>query len=158
MNASDVTSRARGMVGLASRGQTTAEYAIVIGVVAAALIGMQVYLKRSAQMKLKVGVDEFTQSGGANVPWLAGDVALQGGRSVSGDVTAGDVRLTKTTSQYEPYYTESDFNTKRVSTVDEDVDLSPGNERIIKTIQPNNDETQRKAGGYQKQRSWSEAQ
>lgn len=39
------------------KGQSTAEYAIVIGLVIAAAIGMQVYVKRSIQGKIKDAVD-----------------------------------------------------------------------------------------------------
>ena len=87
MNASDVTSRARGMVGRASRGQTTAEYAIVIGVVAAALIGMQIYLKRGMNARLKMISDHEVGS-----VW-----------------TAFGKTATPVPQQYEPYYASSAF-------------------------------------------------
>ncbi|MBM3250503.1 MAG: class III signal peptide-containing protein [Candidatus Omnitrophica bacterium] len=41
------------------KGQTTLEYAILIGVVAAALIAMQVYLKRGYQGKLRASADDM---------------------------------------------------------------------------------------------------
>lgn len=41
------------------RGQNTLEYALLIGVVVAALIGMQVYMKKGIQGKLKEGTDEI---------------------------------------------------------------------------------------------------
>ena len=40
-----------------SKGQSTAEYAIVIGLVIAAAVGMQVYVKRSIQGKMKDAAD-----------------------------------------------------------------------------------------------------
>ena len=39
------------------RGQSTAEYAIVIGLVIAAAVAMQVYVKRGLQAKIKNAVD-----------------------------------------------------------------------------------------------------
>jgi Flp pilus assembly pilin Flp len=39
--------------------QTTLEYAILIGVIAAALITMQIYLKRGYQGKIKSGADSM---------------------------------------------------------------------------------------------------
>lgn len=41
------------------RGQTTLEYAILIGVIVAGLIAMQVYLKRGFQGKLKESADSM---------------------------------------------------------------------------------------------------
>jgi len=40
-----------------ARGQSTAEYAIVIGLVIAAVVAMQVYIKRGVQAKVKDAVD-----------------------------------------------------------------------------------------------------
>lgn len=45
--------------GLKKKGQTTLEYAILIGVVAAALIAMQVYLKRGYQGKIRASADDM---------------------------------------------------------------------------------------------------
>jgi len=39
------------------KGQSTAEYAIVIGLVIAAAVGMQIYVKRGLQAKIKGAVD-----------------------------------------------------------------------------------------------------
>lgn len=41
------------------RGQTTAEYAVVIGLVVAAIVAMQVFVKRSVQAKVKDVTDSF---------------------------------------------------------------------------------------------------
>jgi hypothetical protein len=59
------------------RGQSTAEYAVVIGLVIAAVVAMQVYVKRGVQAKVKDAVD-FTDS---------------------------DDSITDPTLQYEPNYT-----------------------------------------------------
>lgn len=61
------------------RGQSTAEYAIVIGLVIAAAVAMQVYVKRGIQGKVKDAVD-FSKT------------------DVTSGVTIG------ATGQYEPYY------------------------------------------------------
>jgi Flp pilus assembly pilin Flp len=46
------------------KGQSTAEYAIVIGLVIAAVVGMQVYVKRGIQSKMKEASDvNITYSG-----------------------------------------------------------------------------------------------
>lgn len=74
-----------------TRGQTTAEYAIVFGVVVAALVAMQIYIKRGLNARLKMGTD----SGVSRV--LTG---------LGKPVTAADI-------QYEPYYSSSEFNVTR---------------------------------------------
>ena len=64
------------------RGQHTAEYAVVVGVVIAAVVGMQTYVKRGLQARLKAGSDMMT------------------------DITSGKTLEGKTMSsvnQYEPY-------------------------------------------------------
>lgn len=68
------------------KGQSTAEYAIVIGLVIAAAVAMQVYVKRGIQGKIKDAVD-FSK------------------KDVTSGVTIG------TTSQYEPYYLSQSLNT-----------------------------------------------
>ncbi|MGA2775798.1 MAG: hypothetical protein ABSE81_07060 [Candidatus Omnitrophota bacterium] len=70
------------MLKLMRRGQSTAEYAIVIGLVIAAAVAMQVYVKRGLQGKIKVATD-YTDSDAASVVGNAG--------------------------QYEPYYQSSDM-------------------------------------------------
>ena len=73
-------------------GQSTAEYAILVGVVIAAVVGMQVYMKRGLQAKVAQVADHYTQQG-----------TLTGG---------GATKL----KQYEPYYAFSEMET----TVDRD--------------------------------------
>jgi len=72
------------MLRLKRKGQSTAEYAIVIGLVIAAAVAMQVYVKRSLQAKVK-------------------DAA---------DYNDSAATMLKTT-QYEPYYLESDLTNTR---------------------------------------------
>ncbi|UCB56772.1 MAG: hypothetical protein JSV30_06160 [Candidatus Omnitrophota bacterium] len=66
---------------LNKRGQSTGEYAIVIGLIVAAAIAMQTYVKRGMQGKIRKAVDNISEA------------------------TRG------TTLQYEPYYSHSDFET-----------------------------------------------
>lgn len=76
------------MFRLTRKGQSTAEYAIVIGLVIAAIVAMQVYVKRGLQGKVKDAVDYKDSTD----------------------------TITGTTRQYEPYYTESSMtSTQAVS-------------------------------------------
>ena len=132
------------------RGQSTAEYAVVLGVVLAALVAMQIYVKRGAQARIKLGVDEFTKAGAAQRSWITN----------AANLTSGDVVLTNRAQtadgQYEPYYAESNYAVSRQSTVDEDTNLRTGT--ITKAITPAQKErTTRAVGGYQKTRGQSEA-
>ncbi|MBU0504003.1 MAG: hypothetical protein ABH882_02075 [Candidatus Omnitrophota bacterium] len=72
------------------KGQNTAEYAIVIGLVVAAAIAMQIYIKRGIQAKVKDGTDLMT--------------------SVTGDTGGGTLA---STGQYEPYYMSTNFDVTR---------------------------------------------
>ena len=74
------------MFRLMRKGQSTAEYAIVIGLVIAAAVAMQIYVKRGLQGKVKDAVD-YNDAGSSAV-------------------------LGKTT-QYEPYYQQSTMTATR---------------------------------------------
>ena len=54
-----------------ARGQSTAEYAIVVGIVIAAIVGMQLYLKRGMQGKMKAVSDHMASVTGTADPSLA---------------------------------------------------------------------------------------
>jgi len=69
------------------RGQSVTEYAIVFSVVAAAIIGMQLFVKRGLQGKEKDVIEYFA--------------GATGGQTVTG--TTGTIATG--TKQYEPYYT-----------------------------------------------------
>lgn len=77
------------MLRLKRRGQSTAEYAIVIGLVIGAAVAMQVYVKRGIQGKMKDAVDY-------NDPSAAGVLG--------------------STGQYEPYYLGSTMTSTRGAT------------------------------------------
>ena len=81
---------------LGRKAQTTAEYAILIGLVVGAVIAMQVYVKRGLQGRMRDAVDHV----GAN-----------------GDV--GGTDLAFTSAQYEPYYLQSTATTDQTSHDDE---------------------------------------
>ena len=70
---------------ITKKGQSTAEYAIVIGLVIAAIVAMQIYVKRGLQGKVKDAVDYKDSS----------------------DTVTG------TTAQYEPYYSSSAMTSTR---------------------------------------------
>jgi len=71
---------------LGQRGQSTAEYAILIALVIGAVIAMQVFVKRGLQGRMKDATDSLTQVDGGGL--LAGN-----------------------TAQYEPYYLQQDVTT-----------------------------------------------
>ena len=76
-----------------TRGQSVAEYAIVFSVVAAAIVGMQIFLKRGLQAREKDMTDYMTS--------ITGPALAEGGAK-------GAALLA--TKQYEPYYATSNFN------------------------------------------------
>jgi len=73
------------------KAQTTAEYAILIGLVVAALVAMQTYVKRGLQGRMKDATDTL----------------------VTGTTNLGN------TTQYEPYYLQTVTNTTGTSNVGE---------------------------------------
>ena len=70
------------------KGQSMAEYAIVLTVVITAIVAMQIYVKRGLQGKVRDVTDNL------GVGLTAGGIA-------------------KVTNQYEPYYAQSNFNTSQ---------------------------------------------
>ena len=74
------------------KAQSTAEYAIMLGLVIAAVVAMQIYVQRTIKGKV-LDASTFFSAAGANVldPTGAGQV----------------------TTQYEPYYLDSDYTTER---------------------------------------------
>jgi gas vesicle protein len=86
------------------RGQNTAEYAILIGVIVAAAIAMQIYIRRGMQARLKDAVD-FTQTA---------------------DDDAGNSFFNSAVKQYEPYYLESNFQTTQEGKTTEELQVGGG--------------------------------
>lgn len=86
----------------AKRGQNTAEYAILIGVIVAAAIAMQIYIRRGMQARIKDAVD-FTRT--------------------ADDDVGGNIF---TNSQYEPYYASTNLETTQTGTTSEQLQLGGG--------------------------------
>ncbi len=134
------------------RGQSSAEYAIVLAVLLAALVAMQVYIKRGAAGRIKVGVDQYTQVGAKTLTWLDDSTP---------STNTDDVQLTNSTAtakgQYEPYYAESSSDIVRHGETIEDTDLA-GNQ-VTRTIAEGaaKEQTLRKVGSYQKQHKIGDA-
>lgn len=110
------------------RAQNTAEYAILIGIVVAAAVAMQTYVKRSLQAGVKYAVDKANNDGTG---------------------TAG-------TGQYEPYYQESSMTTTTTKdyTESEEMLADGAMERVYGEGADTNIEKAKKttSSGYQKQR------
>jgi len=85
------------------RGQSTAEYAIVIGLVIGAAVAMQVYVKRGIQAKVRDAVD-FVDA---------------------------DDNITTSGAQYEPYYLTSDLASTRAGTTQAQTTTGGGVTRSI---------------------------
>lgn len=84
------------------KAQSTAEYVIVLGLIVAAVMAMQTYVKRGFQGKIKDAVD-YTDNGGTSFSFKTG--------------------------QYEPDYLSSSFNTNRSSSDTEDTVTGGGMNR-----------------------------
>ncbi len=86
----------------AKRGQNTAEYAILIGVIVAAAIAMQIYIRRGMQARVKDAVDFTTTA----------------------DDDAGNGLFTQ--SQYEPYYMQTNFETTQNGLTSQQLQIGGG--------------------------------
>ena len=86
------------------KGQNTAEYAILIGVIVAAAIAMQIYIRRGMQARIKDAVD-FTKTA---------------------DVDAGNAVFNHSVSQYEPYYMNTNFTTVQSGASSEELQTGGG--------------------------------
>lgn len=106
------------------RGQSLTEYAIVFSVVAAAVVGMQIFLKRGLQAKQQGVTQYFT--------------------SVTGD-PLGVKQDIGTKTQYEPYYAESKYGVTQDRKAQEDVLIGGKVDRTAV-----NESTKRATGGFTK--------
>lgn len=94
-----------GWLSINRRGMHTAEYAICFGLVIAAVVGMQTYVKRGLQARMKTGADMVVKVTNKSVTIGSGDSAKilpMGGLS-----------------QYEPYYELSSQDSERASFTEE---------------------------------------
>ncbi|MFA4888101.1 MAG: hypothetical protein WC628_00800 [Candidatus Omnitrophota bacterium] len=89
---------------LRKKAQSTAEYVIVLGLIVAAVMAMQTYIKRGFQGRVKDAVD-----------YKEGNIT-----GPIGGVGASATPLSFETTQYEPYYLSSSFNSERTSNETED--------------------------------------
>jgi hypothetical protein len=102
------------MLRRSKKAQSTAEYAIVIGLVIAAVVGMQVYVKRGIQAKVKDASDTKV------------DIA---GIANNDD---GDFGVNSGSGQYEPGYANTtDMRTERNSTDTTSVAVGGGVTRAL---------------------------
>ncbi|MBI3319020.1 MAG: hypothetical protein HYZ89_00305 [Candidatus Omnitrophica bacterium] len=83
-----------------AHGQSTAEYAVMLGVVVAAIVGMQIYVKRGMNARLKDASDSAIAAMWAH---------LKGGTPTLND------------QQYEPYYTSSNYTVDQTADHQEQV-------------------------------------
>lgn len=111
------------------KGQNTAEYALLLGLVVSAAIAMQTYVKRNLQGGVKYAVDRG----------LAKDAA---------SITNGD-------NQYEPYYLQSDYQTTVGDHTDTEMTSSGGG--VSRTFASDTQKKQTTRSGYQKTKSINEA-
>ncbi|MBI5873188.1 MAG: hypothetical protein HZB36_03490 [Candidatus Omnitrophica bacterium] len=85
------------------KGQNTAEYAILIGVIVAAAIAMQIYIRRGMQARIRDAVD-FTKTA---------------------DDDSGNAFFSNQ-SQYEPYYMSTNFTTTQTGQTSEQLQVGGG--------------------------------
>ena len=120
-----------------NKAQSTAEYAVVLSLVIAAVIGMQVYIKRGLQAKLKTGTDSLTSAGS--------------GFTFNAVGGAGSAVTISALKQYEPYYQESSYTSYSENVEREHM----GDGKVTK--EKVSDINARGAGGYQTQRGSDDA-
>ncbi|MFH1655891.1 MAG: hypothetical protein ABH954_04715 [Candidatus Omnitrophota bacterium] len=96
------------------RAQSTGEYAILIGLVIAAVVAMQVYIKRGLQGKVRDGMEAFGAC-----------VIIPGYTGVP-------------SNQYEPYYIDSNYEVNRESTITDQLRQTVGNEGTYSRIYDDN--------------------
>jgi hypothetical protein len=80
-----------------SKAQSTAEYVVVLGLIVAAVLAMQTYIKRGLQGRIKDAVD-FADQGNQNAE------------------TGVNATVQFSRDQYEPYYLQSQFGSTRKTT------------------------------------------
>ena len=131
------------------RGQSTAEYAVVLSLVIAAVIGMQIYVKRGLQARVKAGTVSFTSvQKDTSFSLEATDMLGYTPKFAADGSDLSTITATKfgKLSQYEPYYQESAYDTYSENVEQEHM----GEGKVVK--EKVSDVNVRKAGGYQRQR------
>ena len=115
------------------KAQNTAEYALLISLVVAAIIAMQVYAQRGLQGRIRDAVQGY----------LVDQTANPRGVGVTG---LGVTGLAGSTAQYEPYYLSSNYGVTR--TEDQSQSLLPGRGLNTVTARTESERT-RARGGFQ---------
>ena len=118
------------------KSQSVTEYAILLSVAIAAFAGMQVYVKRGLQARIKAGTDAAAGAGAGKEIKVGNDYSI----------------TFKELNQYEPYYLESRGETYQESVKQEHM----GEGKITKEIV--SDIAASAAGGYRAELAGKEAQ
>lgn len=116
------------MFRLLRKGQTTAEYAILIGLVVAVAVAMQTYIKRGVQGRFKDATDDYTTAVNTGAEWS--------------QISTKDATLKK---QYEPLAVSSQSTQQTLE------DRANSTMETTGTVtRESTQRTQQKAGDYQK--------
>jgi hypothetical protein len=119
------------------KSQSVTEYAILLGLAIAAFAGMQLYVKRSLNARIKKAADVATGA-------AAGEsINITGANGQTMNVTFG------TQSQYEPYYTDSKRETYSEDVSREQVQNGQVRKEIVSNVQAT------KGGGYSAERTFN---
>lgn len=117
------------------KAQSVTEYAILLGVAIAVFAGMQLYVKRGLNARIKQATDSATGAG-ANI----------------GAISIGGYNMTiGTQKQYEPYYTESQSNTYSENVERERLQDGKISKEIVSQV------SGQAAGSYSAQKTYSGA-
>lgn len=107
-----------------ARGQSTAEYAIVLALVVGAVMAMQLYVKRGVQAKIKAGTDTVVIPGVQNL------------------------------EQYEPYYANVNTQTQQQQHMEENYDAGNVNRQGNVDVQRHGQEIQGGADQMASDNQW----
>jgi hypothetical protein len=122
------------------KAQSVTEYAILLGVAIAVFAGMQLYVKRGLNARIKQATDAATGAGG-DVTITVGDAA-DGGTSYNLNLD--------TQSQYEPYYSESRSDTYQENVERERLSGGQISKEIVSQI------SGQAAGSYRAEKTYSD--
>lgn len=95
---------------LNKKGQNTAEYAILIALVVAAVVAMQTFAQRSLQARVRDGNTYMKKKLGNTTQTLGSDASAN-----KVEVDNANLAILGDSAQYEPYYLESDYTTDRAN-------------------------------------------
>jgi hypothetical protein len=114
---------------IGKRGQSIAEYAVLLGLVVTALVTIQVYARRGIQARVRSGTDALTN--------IAATISSTGDASLTTNFVSR--------SQYEPYYTEASNETYQEQVTQEHLGSGEIKREVVSDV------TARAAGGFQAQ-------